>query len=491
MILLPAIDIIGGQCVRLNQGDYNKKSVYFVDPLEMARQFQDDGATMVHVVDLDGAKIGAPSNRELILKMADNLSIPIQVGGGIRTVEDVSSYLENGVERILLGTVALENPEIVRELIKQYGQNRIVVAVEIKQNKLAVRGWLKTSEISVEDYLASLKKIGVKIILVTDIQKDGMLSGPNLELIKNVVNENFEVLSAGGVASLGDLTDLNEVGASGVVIGKALYEGQISFKGVVNNFIGKNNLTKRIIPCLDVAGGRVVKGINFKNLKDVGDPVEIAKFYSGAGADELVFLDITATKENRDTIYDLAKRAAANINIPFTIGGGIKNIGMIKKLLDVGADKVSINSAAVLDPDFVSEAVKIFGSQCIVISIDARKNGKNWEMCIKGGSETTGIDAVDFARQMQACGVGELLVNSLDKDGTKDGYDVELLKAITKSVSIPVIASSGAGRKEDFLEVFQKTRVDAVLAASLFHSGEIKINELKEYLKSNGENIRL
>ncbi|EKD43461.1 MAG: hypothetical protein ACD_72C00262G0003 [uncultured bacterium] len=491
MILIPAIDIINGQCVRLSQGDYDQKTVYQDDPMTVAMKFEKEGAVMLSLIDLDGAKSGSPCVRSLILDITKKLSIPVQVGGGIRTIEDAEFYLQNGVERILLGTIALENPVAVSSLIEKFGSSRIVATVEIKQNKLAVNGWKNTSDVSLEDYLISLNKLGVKIVLVTDTQKDGTFLGPNLGLIKKVVDANFEVLAAGGVASLDDLEAIGKTKAMGAIIGKALYEGRISFQDAIKKFNGQNNLTKRIIPCLDVAGGRVVKGTNFQNLIDAGDAVEVAKFYCDSGADELVFLDITASKENRSTALDLVAKVAANINIPFTVGGGINSIEVIKELLNVGADKVAINSAAILNSGLITEASKMFGVQCIVVSIDAKKKGNSWELYIKGGSEATGIDAIDFARQMQILGAGELLVNSLDKDGTKSGYDVELLKAVAKAVTIPVIASSGAGKKEDFLEVFQKTKVDAVLAASLFHYGDMSIGELKKYLKSNNINIRI
>ncbi len=253
----------------------------------------------------------------------------------------------------------------------------------------------------------------------------------------------------------------------------------------------KNNLTKRIIPCLDVKDGRVVKGVHFVNLKDAGDPVELGKFYSDSGADELVFLDITATVEGRQTFKELVGRIAREINIPFTVGGGIKSVTDMKELLDIGADKVSIGSAAVKNPGLVKEASQYFGAQCVVVSVDAKKNNEGWEIYIKGGREATGIDAITFSKQMEELGAGELLVNSLDRDGTKEGFDIELLNAICNCVNIPVIASSGAGSAQDFVEVFNKTNVDAGLAASIFHNGTVPIPELKKVLKENNISVRL
>lgn len=250
-------------------------------------------------------------------------------------------------------------------------------------------------------------------------------------------------------------------------------------------------LTKRIIACLDVADGRVKKGTNFKNLRDAGDPVVLGKLYSNQGIDELVLLDVMATVESRNIFLDLVVRVAKEINIPFAVGGGIKTVADIKNLLKAGADKVSIGSAAITNPDLVSQAAQKFGSQCIVISVDPKREGDSWKIYIKGGRERTEIDAVEFVQDMASRGAGELLVNSLDRDGTKDGYDIELLQAISQVISLPVIASSGAGKKEHFLEAFTDGRADAALAASLWHYGELAISDLKRYLAKNNIAVRL
>jgi cyclase len=242
---------------------------------------------------------------------------------------------------------------------------------------------------------------------------------------------------------------------------------------------------------MDIAEGRVKKGTNFKNLKDAGDPVELGKLYSDQGIDELVFLDVLATVEKRDTLYDLVRKVAKEVNIPFTVGGGVKNVQDVRNLLEAGADKVAICSAAVTNPDFVNEAAQEFGSQCIVISVDPKWNGRFWEIFIKGGREATGLNAIKFAKDMAKRGAGELLVNSLERDGMKTGYDIPLLKAITSSVNIPIVASSGAGKKEHFLEALIDGQADAVLAASLFHSRELSVSILKKYLNKKGIKIRL
>lgn len=255
-------------------------------------------------------------------------------------------------------------------------------------------------------------------------------------------------------------------------------------------------LTKRIIPCLDVKDGRVVKGVNFVSLRDAGDPVECARTYNMSGADELVFLDITATLESRDTTVEMARRVAEQVFIPFTVGGGIRTCEDIQALLNAGADKVSLNSAAVKDPDFVKRASDMFGSQCIVAAIDVKSREgddrfpSGYEVVIAGGTKPTGLDALEWAKKAVALGAGEILLTSMDKDGTKSGYDNVITSMISEAVSVPVIASGGAGSLKDFEDAIIDGKADAVLAASLFHFGEIEIRDLKDYLASKGIPVR-
>lgn len=250
-------------------------------------------------------------------------------------------------------------------------------------------------------------------------------------------------------------------------------------------------LAKRIIPCLDVKDGRTVKGTNFVNLRDAGDAVELAKIYSEQGADELVFLDITATNEKRKTLTELVKKVAASINIPFTVGGGINSVDDIDVLLDSGADKVSINTAAVRNPELIEKAAKNFGSQCVVLAIDAKKVNANWIVFLNGGRVTTDIDAVEWAQRAVSLGAGEILLTSMNADGTKAGFEIDLTRQISESVNVPVIASGGAGTVEHFLDVFVNGKADAALAASVFHFREIEIPALKKYLKDSGVAIRI
>jgi cyclase len=250
-------------------------------------------------------------------------------------------------------------------------------------------------------------------------------------------------------------------------------------------------LKNRIIPCLDVKNGRVVKGINFVDLKDAGDPVEQAKIYSDGGADEICFLDITASNENRETIYEVVKNTSEKCFVPLTVGGGVRSVEDINKLLNCGADKVSINTAAVKNPNVIIESSKKFGSQCIVVAIDAKKNNEKWEVFTHGGRNKTGIDALDFAKKMEDCGAGELLVTSMDRDGTQVGYDIDLMSKISTTVNIPIIASGGVGNLDHLVDGIEKGKASAVLAASIFHYGKHSIKEAKEYLDSKGIPVRI
>ena len=250
-------------------------------------------------------------------------------------------------------------------------------------------------------------------------------------------------------------------------------------------------LAKRIIPCLDVRDGRVVKGVNFVNIRDAGDPVELAKYYSDQGADEIVFLDITATSDARDTVAYVVERTAAQVFVPLTVGGGIRTLEDFQRLLRAGADKISVNSAAVARPELIAEAAERFGSQCVVLAVDARSRGNGtWEVVVAGGRKPTGIDLIEWVKRGEALGAGEILLTSMDADGTKAGFDLAMTKAVTDAVSIPVIASGGCGSLAHFAEVFEETNCDAALAASLFHFGELTVPQVKEYLETRQIPVR-
>ncbi len=491
MFVIPAIDIKDGKCVRLLQGDFNQVTTYNDNPTEVAEQFEKQGVNLLHIIDLDGAKAGSPINKQLVLNIAKAINVPLQVGGGIRSYHDAKAYLENGIRRILLSTAAVENPQLIKQLIADFDDDRIIIAADIKNGEFATEGWTKSGGKSVADSITLLKKLGVKNVLVTDVSKDGLLDGPNFALTQLFIRAGFRTIGAGGVTTLADVVEFNKRGAYGVVVGKAVYEGTIDIKDAQTAVTYRNNLAKRIIPCLDVKDGKVVKGTNFTNLRDVGDPVELAKKYSESGADELVFLDIAATLEERKTFRELVQRIAEAIAIPFSVGGGISSLNDIRQLLLAGTDKISLGTAAVLQPNLVKRAVDYFGSQCIIISVDAKKYGDGWRVYIKGGSESTDVDAIEFCQRMEVLGAGELLVNSLDRDGMNTGFDIELLRAITERVNIPVIASSGGGSPQDFLNVFNETNVDAALGASIFHYKNITPAKLKQFLSNNNVEVRL
>ena len=250
-------------------------------------------------------------------------------------------------------------------------------------------------------------------------------------------------------------------------------------------------LAKRIIPCLDVTNGRVVKGVNFVELQDAGDPVEIARRYNEAGADELTFLDITASSDNRDLILHIVEAVASEVFIPLTVGGGVRAVADVQRLLNAGADKVSINTSAVTNPQLVKDASDRYGSQCIVVAIDAKRVGDHWEVFTHGGRNATGLDAIEWAKKMESLGAGELLLTSMDRDGTKSGFDLELTRAISDAVDIPIIASGGVGNLQHLVDGVREGRADAVLAASIFHFGEYGIDEAKKYMKQHGIEVRL
>jgi len=490
MIIIPAIDIIDGKCVRLTKGEFKSKKVYSSDPLAMAKKFEQQGAKILHIVDLDAARTGEPINQKLIMKIAKNLKIPIEVGGGIRNIETARSYLILGVQKIVVGTKAITDLKFLSALIEEFGNNRIVVAVETKQGKIAVSGWQETIDENYMDFAATLKLRGVTEILFTDVDKDGSLAGPNFNAVKNLVELGFKVIVSGGISDLESIRKLRRLGASSAILGTALYENKIALADAFSAAVPVSNLTKRIIPCLDVKGGRVVKGVAFENLRDAGDPVDLGKKYSEEGADELVFLDITASKDNRQTLFDLVAKVAKEVFIPFTVGGGIKTLEEIRKLLQLGADKISLNTTAVVNPSFISEAAEAFGQQCVVVAIDAKKKDGRYEVFLKGGTQATGLDAVEWAQEAEKRGAGEILLTSMDKDGTKSGYDLELLRQVSEAIKIPVIASGGAGSLEDLKLAFAEGKADAVLVASLFHYGQFTIEQSKKYLSANNIPIR-
>jgi len=490
MKILPAVDILGGKCVRLLKGDFESSTVYSDDPVGVAREWERQGAPMVHVVDLDGARSGVAVNSSMILNIRKAIKIPMEVGGGIRDEETLSQYLNAGIDRVVLGTSAANDKDFLKAMLSKFGAEKIVVAIELLGGKIATEGWQRSARIGFEEYCKELKEFGVSTILFTDISRDGTLTSPNFDAVDKLVRIGFRVIASGGVSDGASISKLAGLGADAAIVGKALYEKRISLSDALNAAQPPNNLAKRIIPCLDVTDGHVVKGITFENLREVGEPVELGKKYAEAGADELVFLDITASKDNRRTLFDVVEKVAKNIFIPFTVGGGLQSIEDIRTALLLGADKVSLNTAAVKNPDLISEGAAAFGEQCIVVAIDVKKKGDKYKVFIKGGSEETDLEAIAWAKECVRRGAGEILLTSMDRDGTKLGYDLDILRAVSEAVTVPIIASGGAGSLEDFKQALTVGKADAALAASLFHYEEFSIEKVKKYLSENKVPVR-
>ena len=497
--IIPAIDLREGKVVRLSQGDFSKQKTYSDDPVAILRQFIGKGALWIHIVNLDGALTGSfqktLSYQAIldIIEFSKESGINIEIGGGIRSFEIAEELINKGIKRVILGTIAIENEELLAKLIKQYG-NKIAVGLDTFKGTIRTKGWQHDTNLDLIEVLNKLENIGVQTFIVTDIAKDGMSTGVNTNLyeeLKRVKKPDTKIIASGGISDINNV-EKALLHADGVIIGRALYNGNILLDALGSSLdkLHNSGLIRRIIPCLDVKNGRVVKGVKFQNLQDSGDPVELARIYSERGADELVFLDISATLEARKSMLNVIRSVAEEIYIPFTVGGGIKTIDDMTMIIKAGAEKISINSAAINTPELITKGAKKFGSQCIVVAIDVKKKDKSWEVYSHSGTKPTGLDVIDWVKTVVDKGAGELLVTSMDKDGTNSGYDLDLIRQITKIVSVPVIASGGAGSKEHFLEAINNG-AEAVLAASLFHYNRLQINDLKEYLNAHNVMVRL
>ena len=365
---------------------------------------------------------------------------------------------------------------------------------------LAARGWTKEGG-DLYETLARLDAEGCARYVVTDVNKDGMLQGPNLELLRDVcAATSAPVVASGGVSTLDDIRALMSLvseGVEGAIVGTALYEGRFTLAGRAGADQGLRRergvtLAVRVIPCLDVDGGRVVKGINFQELRDAGDPVELARLYDAEGADELTFLDISASHEGRATTMEVVSRCAEEVFIPLTVGGGVSSVADVDGLLRAGADKVAVNTAAIRRPELVREIADRFGNQVLVLSVDARRaagTDSGFEVTTHGGRKSAGLDAIAWAVRAAELGAGEILLNAMDADGTREGFDLDLIRAVRREVSIPVIASGGAGAVEHFAPAVD-AGADAVLAASVFHFGTLRIAEVKQALGAAGHVVR-
>jgi cyclase len=545
MDLLPAIDLRHGRVVRLRQGDDSRTTEYADDPLAVAAAFAAAGARRIHVVDLDAA-LGEPPQRELIARLAAALAagidgagqsgagaeraavgvraaptggvrVGVQLGGGLRDRAAVEWALAAGCERVVLGSLPARDPAAFGELARAF-PGRTVPALEVAGGEVRVAGWTQAAGRPLDEICGRLRGLPCPAVLVTDVERDGMLCGPNLDLTRRIAAATgLPALLSGGVRSLADLAAaaaLPEI--AGAVLGRALYEGRIDLaaalawaRGSTSKRThdlapcsrapaagagpsGLSGLTRRVIPCLDVAAGRVVKGIRFRDLADQGDPADAAARYAAQGADEIVFLDVTAAPEGRDTDLDWVRRTAERVFIPLTVGGGVRSAANAGRVLRAGADKVAVNTAAVRRPELIGELARRFGSQCVVLSVDARRahgTGAGWEVVVEGGRTPTGRDALEWIEAGVAAGAGEVLLTSIDRDGTRGGYDLSLIAAAASAVPVPLIASGGAGTAEH-LAAALAAGAAAVLAASIFHQGTCTVGEVKRALAAAGFPMR-
>jgi len=424
----------------------------------------------------------------------------VQVGGGIRSVGDARRWLDCGAQKVVIGTVAADSPDVLRAIVEDAGAARVVAAVDVLDGEVRVAGWSRAARTSLDEVLASIAELGIEEVLITDISRDGVMRGPSFGMYRSV-GQTFlsgrpglsgrpdrnvgptHLIASGGVSTISDVVSLARLkNVSGCVIGKALLEGRIDLAAARARAAMPSAIPERIIPCLDVRDGRVVKGVNFENIRDAGDPVECAKRYEAEGADELVILDISATDGNRDIAIDTVRRVAESIFIPLTVGGGVRSVEDFRALLRAGADRVAINTAAIRDPSLIARCANEFGVQAVVLSCDALGR----QVMVRSGKEATGIDAIEWCKQAESLGAGEILLTSVDRDGTNSGFDIELLRAVTSAVKIGVIASGGAGKLEHFRDAIESGGASAVLAASLFHDRVLTVGDVKQYLEREG-----
>jgi cyclase len=488
MDVIPSLDLLGGNVVRLQRGDFAHVTAYG-DPDAVLARLDVPRGSRLHVVDLEASRTGRPIETAAVRRLAKR-DLRVQVGGGIRSVADAKTWLDCGAEKVVVGTVAADAPGMMAAIVEAAGAERVIAAVDVRDGVVRVDGWQRASRTSLDDVLASLTALAVSEILVTDISKDGVLRGPSFALYRSLP-PHLRVIASGGVSTAGDVVSLARIAnVSGCVIGRAMLDGRIDLGVSRARAAMPRAIPERVIPCLDVRDGRVVKGVNFENIRDAGDPVECALRYEAEGADELVILDISATDADRTTALETVRRVADALFIPLTVGGGVRSIEDFRSLLRAGADRVAINTAAIRDPQLIAGCAREFGVQAVVLSCDAKRVGDGWRATMRSGREVTELDAVAWCRRAEELGTGEILLTSVDRDGTNAGFDVELLRAVTGSVKINVIASGGAGTLEHFREAIESGGARAVLAASLFHDRRLTIGEVKEYLQHEGIPIR-
>jgi cyclase len=488
MDVIPSIDLLDVQVVRLLHGDFARVTAYG-DPEAVLDRLDLPRGARLHVVDLKASRSGRPVETEIVRRLASR-GLRIQAGGGIRSLADARTWIDAGAEKVVIGTVAADAPDVMRAIVGELGAERVIAAVDVRDGIVRVGGWEREATASLAQVLAGVEEMGIGEVLITDISKDGAMRGPSFALYRSL-RAAMRIIASGGVSTMSDVVSLSRIGSVGAcVIGRALLDGRIRLAEARTLVAAPNAIPERVIPCLDVRDGRVVKGVNFVDIRDAGDPVECAVLYESAGADELVILDISATDANRSTALDVVRHVSESLFIPLTVGGGVRTIEDFRALLRAGADRVAINTAAIRDPQLIADCAREFGVQAVVLSCDAKRAGDHFEAMVRGGRESSGVDAVDWCRRAEELGAGEILLTSVDRDGTNSGYDVELLRAVTSLVKIGVIASGGAGSVEHFRDAIEAGGARAVLAASLFHDRRLSIGDVKQFLASEGIPVR-
>ncbi len=450
------------------------------------------------------------ANRPVVVAIAAAVKIPVQAGGGVRSLADAAELLDGGIARVVVGTAAVLQVGFLAEIAERW-PGRVAAGVDHRDGEVRVKGWSEGAGRDVANVISELAGAGAAAVIVTEISRDGLMHGPDLAGYRALLRTcDVPLIASGGTGSLDDLRRLARlhVGSrrlSGVIVGRAIYEGRFSVPDAVAASRGPRYEAPdepsgeavmravRVVPCLDVDAGRVVKGVRFAGLRDAGDPVELAARYDAEGADEIVFYDITASAERRETMLDVVSRTAEQVFIPLTVGGGVRTLEDARRLLRLGADKVSVNSAAVARPELVREISDTFGAQCAVVGVDMRRKpglGPAWEVYIHGGRVPTGVDVMEWVARCEKLGAGELVLNSMDRDGTRQGYDLELTRRVVEATGIPVVASGGVGTLADLVDGAVIGCADAVLAASIFHFGEATISDAKAALAAAGVTVR-
>lgn len=490
MQVIPSLDLLNGHVVRLLHGEFATANVYG-EPEEVLDRLDVPRGARLHLVDLEGSRTGRPIETAVVQRLAER-DLIVQVGGGIRSLEDAARWFDCGVERVVVGTLAANAPKLLEQLVATYGPDRIVPAVDVRDGVVRVDGWERNADTPLAQILRNLEVLGIHEVLVTDISKDGALRGPSFSLYRELKRTtSLRLIASGGVSTEHDLLSLSRLGnVSSCVIGKALLENRIDLRSATAQLATPNAIPERVIPCLDVRDGRVVKGVAFTNIRDAGDPVECSMRYEADGADEIVLLDISATDRATSTTLETVRRVADSLFIPLTVGGGVRTLEDFRALLRAGADRVAINTAALRRPELIAECAREFGVQAVVLSCDAKRTDDGWRATVRSGKELTAVDAVEWCRQAESLGAGEILLTSVDRDGSNRGFDLELLRAVTSRLKIGVIASGGAGTVADFRDAIEAGGARAVLAASLFHDRHLTVTDVKAYLAAEGIPIR-